>query len=227
LGNRIGVWLAAGPGPARERLLAALACHTDIDLLGHCDAAEPSLERRLAASNAQVLLIDWPAPRRGRGLAALRRYASLAPRVLVLVDEPTDGLAETVMRHRLRGFLLKNSSPQECQRAITRVHEGEIWVPRAMLAAAVTGLVDERAARLTVDAARDAARNRYTLRERQIVGLVRQGMTNKQIGLELGIAEDTVKKHLQNVYDKAGVRRRSLLALARFFSSSREAGWSS
>lgn len=227
MGGTVKVWLASAPGPARERLIAALGCHPDIDLLGHCDAAEPSLERRLAAGTPQVLLIDWPLPRRGRGLAALCRYSSLAPRVLVLVEKPMEGLVETVMRHRLHGFLLKDSAPQECRRAIGRVCEGEIWVPRAMLAAAVTGLVDERAARLTVDSARDAARNRYTLRERQIVGLVRQGMTNKQIGLELGIAEDTVKKHLQNVYDKAGVRRRSLLALARFFSSSREAGWSS
>lgn len=50
-----------------------------------------------------------------------------------------------------------------------------------------------------------------TSREQQIVRLLLQGMTNKQIAQTLGIAEDTVKKHLQHVYKKLGVRRRALL----------------
>lgn len=50
-----------------------------------------------------------------------------------------------------------------------------------------------------------------TDRERQIIDLLLQGMTNKQIAKTLGIAEDTVKKHLQHVYKKLGVRRRALL----------------
>ena len=58
-----------------------------------------------------------------------------------------------------------------------------------------------------------ATTTQFTTREQQIVILVREGMTNKQIGRELGIVEDTVKKHLQHIYDKIGVRRRALLAL--------------
>jgi DNA-binding CsgD family transcriptional regulator len=45
--------------------------------------------------------------------------------------------------------------------------------------------------------------------------LLTQGMTNKQIANKLGIAEDTVKKHLQHVYKKLGVRRRALLIIDR------------
>jgi DNA-binding CsgD family transcriptional regulator len=54
-----------------------------------------------------------------------------------------------------------------------------------------------------------------TGREREIVGLLLQGMTNKQIAQTLGIAEDTVKKHLHHVYKKLGVRRRALLIVDR------------
>jgi DNA-binding CsgD family transcriptional regulator len=54
-----------------------------------------------------------------------------------------------------------------------------------------------------------------TDRELQIVRLLTQGMTNKQIANRLGIAEDTVKKHLQHVYKKLGVRRRALLIIDR------------
>jgi RNA polymerase sigma factor (sigma-70 family) len=52
-----------------------------------------------------------------------------------------------------------------------------------------------------------------TAREQQIVQLLMQGMTNKRIGQQLGIVEDTVKKHLQHIYDKLGVRRRALVIL--------------
>ena len=52
-----------------------------------------------------------------------------------------------------------------------------------------------------------------TGRESQVVAHVRQGFTNKEIARRLGIQEDTVKKHLQAVFGKLGVRRRALLAL--------------
>jgi DNA-binding NarL/FixJ family response regulator len=53
-----------------------------------------------------------------------------------------------------------------------------------------------------------------TPRERQVLALLLQGMTNKQIALALDIEEDTVKKHLQHIYDKMAVRRRALVMIA-------------
>lgn len=52
-----------------------------------------------------------------------------------------------------------------------------------------------------------------TDRERQIMALLLRGLTNKEIAGHLGIVEDTVKKHLQHVYSKLGVRRRALIIL--------------
>jgi DNA-binding CsgD family transcriptional regulator len=54
-----------------------------------------------------------------------------------------------------------------------------------------------------------------TEREQEIVRFRRRGRTNKQIAHRLGIVEDTVKKHLQHIYDKLGVRRRALVMLDR------------
>jgi DNA-binding CsgD family transcriptional regulator len=59
------------------------------------------------------------------------------------------------------------------------------------------------------------ARHPCTDREREIVELLRNGLTNKQIAQQLGIMEETVKKHLQHIYDKFGVRRRALVMLGR------------
>jgi DNA-binding NarL/FixJ family response regulator len=60
--------------------------------------------------------------------------------------------------------------------------------------------------------ASDAARS-CTHREKQVVQLLRQALTNKQIAQQLGITEDTVKKHLLHIYNKLGVRRRTLVML--------------
>jgi DNA-binding NarL/FixJ family response regulator len=134
--------------------------------------------------------------------------------VLVLVQAPTMAIVAGILRHRLHGYLRFDSSPEECGRAITRVLEGEVWIPRSRLAGSLAELLQEREARQTADlSASQASPGPFTTREREIVLLVRQGMTNKQIGHELGIVEDTVKKHLQHIYDKIGVRRRSMLGV--------------
>lgn len=52
-----------------------------------------------------------------------------------------------------------------------------------------------------------------TRREAEVAALLRRGCTNKEIGQQLGIQEDTVKKHLQAVYGKLGVHRRALVAI--------------
>ena len=63
--------------------------------------------------------------------------------------------------------------------------------------------------------AQPTAREVCTTREQEIIQLLMQGMTNKQIAQTLGIAEETVKKHLHHVYKKLGVPRRALLMVAR------------
>jgi DNA-binding CsgD family transcriptional regulator len=73
---------------------------------------------------------------------------------------------------------------------------------------------DRRRQAQDVEQLADASRL-CTSREHQAAQLVLRGMTNKQIARSLGIAEDTVKKHLHRVYMKLGVRRRALLIVER------------
>jgi len=88
-------------------------------------------------------------------------------------------------------------------------------MPRALLAQALSDLLRAPgcdAAELHCASA-DAADDTLTRRETQIVELLRQGLTNKEIARRLGIMEDTVKKHLQSVFGKLGVHRRALVML--------------
>jgi DNA-binding NarL/FixJ family response regulator len=158
---------------------------------------------------ADVLLIDerWLARLDGRSVRKLRARQP-GPRVLVLCDRACSALAEDIVRNRFQGFLLTSGAVDSCVKAIRAVTHGELWMPRAVL--------EELLARPQAhddELSETGAAASLTRRERQVVGYVRRGLTNKQIGDALGIREDTVKKHLLNCYAKLGVCRRSQLLL--------------
>jgi DNA-binding NarL/FixJ family response regulator len=211
----ISLWLASGSSQFRQSLNSCLERNPQFLLVGQSNADVEPLATQLNARRTDILLVDWPAPaRRARDVQTPRQLAALAPRVLVLVAAPTMGIVAGVLRNRLHGYLQFDSTPEECGRAISRVRDGEVWIPRSRLAASLAELLLERDARQAADISRSkASAGLFTTREREIVLLVRKGMTNKQIGHELGIVEDTVKKHLQHIYDKIGVRRRSVLVM--------------
>ncbi len=144
------------------------------------------------------------------------RFAGL--RVLLIAHDLSPELHEKVLRCHFHGVIAEKCLRQECLHAIRAICHDEIWLPRAVLSRLVARAMDNCALGDTLpldQPARvaDAPGDRLSRRERQIVALVRRGLTNKEIARNLYIMEDTVKKHLQNVFGKLGVRRRTLVAL--------------
>ena len=139
-------------------------------------------------------------------------------RVLLLWDEICHALVTDVLRNRFNGFLLTTCRPDVCLKAIRAVNEGELWLSRASLAMAVVdlqGLSEPGDVGASADACPVGVSEMLTPRELQVVAHLRRGCINKEIAQELGIMEDTVKKHLQSVFAKLGVRRRALVAMRR------------
>jgi DNA-binding NarL/FixJ family response regulator len=130
-----------------------------------------------------------------------RRAADL--HILLLCDKEPG--CEPVLSRGMCGCLAIEAPPGTWLRAVAAVGRGELWLPRAMLQQAAIAAARSSATALRLEG--------LTPRERQTVGLVREGLSNKQIARRLGIGEDTVKKHLQNVFAKLGVHRRALVAL--------------
>ena len=128
-------------------------------------------------------------------------------RVLLLCDRAGTGLVEVIVRNHFHGYLLASSAPATCVKAIRTVSQGELWLPRALLERAIfesAQPADHDDVMLDLEA-------NLTRREGQTVEYLCQGLTNRQIGRKLGIKEDTVKKHLYNVYGKLGVHCRTQL----------------
>ena len=199
--------------------LSKLACESGIEIMG-----EPVMDATCLATCVEhhlpkVLLLDRALLDR-LDQQSLRRIheQSQHVRVLLLWDEVCHGLVTDVLRNRFHGFLLATCLPQICLKAIRAVSQGELWLSRASLAMAVAdllGLSDPGDVGASADALRVDASEALTPRESQVVALLRQGCINKEIAQELGIREDTVKKHLQSVFAKLGVHRRTLVALRR------------
>lgn len=138
--------------------------------------------------------------------------------ILLVAQAPTPELYDEVLRCHFRGVLPANCPPGACPNAVRAICQGEIWLPRAMLSKMAARVMDARVFGQTLLPYPAAARatkasNVLSRREKEIVELLRQGLTNKEIARQLSIMEDTVKKHLQNVFGKLGVRRRTLVAL--------------
>jgi len=176
---------------------------------------------RLRASVEQqlpeVLLLDKALLDRldAESMRAMRAYCENM-RVILLWDEFCNGLIVDVLRHRFHGFLLTTCLPEVSLKAIRAVSRGELWLSRAALANAIAQLLPAPGridAAKPLQSARSGTAHTLTRREQQIVELLRQGCTNKEIAHDLGVMEDTVKKHLQSVFAKLGVHRRALVAL--------------
>lgn len=149
-------------------------------------------------------------------LARLQRGSAVL-HVMLMARYATPRLCDEVLRCRFHGVLPGDCSAETCERALRAVCAGEIWLPRAHLSRVVargmaTSRYDDDAGPLR-QAPRASTHGALSRREQQVADFLHHGLTNKEIAGRLGIMEDTVKKHLQNIFEKLGVRRRMLVAL--------------
>jgi DNA-binding NarL/FixJ family response regulator len=158
------------------------------------------------AHTADVMVMDARMPRLD-GVAATRqiRQAGDRPRVLMLTTFDLDEYAFAALKAGASGFLLKDVPPEELLFAIRAVHSGD-----AVVAPSTTRrLLDRFAPMLPASEARAAAElDELTERERQVLILVAQGLSNAELAKRLFVSEATVKTHVGRILAKLGLRDR-------------------
>ncbi len=152
-----------------------------------------------------VILMDISMPGID-GLEATRRIKAEIPyvRIVILTVSESDHSLFDAIKSGAQGYLLKNVQPQELLNTLSAVVRGEASISGAM------------AARLLQDLAREtrpaspppAPVARLTQREQEVLRLVAQGKSNKEIASALNIAENTVKNHLKNILEKLHLENR-------------------
>jgi len=100
----------------------------------------------------------------------------------------------------VRGYLRDISNLEQFVRAISAVSQEEIWAERRVLTKVVARLSSK---------IKPCPKNRLTEREKEIINLVIDGLSNKQIAGRLFITERTVKTHLGNIFSKVGINNRT------------------
>lgn len=188
----------------REGVVHSLMGEQDLDVVGEAGTGEEAI-RLVTELLPDVLLLDIGMPGDG-GLVAAERVAASCPltRVLMLtVSENPDDLMRA-LRAGARGYLLKGVPAQGLVFAVRSVKAGEVFISPALASTILYEMTREDPADPLGD---------LTERERQILELVGRGLTNREIGETLFLAEKTVKHYMTNVLQKLHVRTRIEAAL--------------
>jgi DNA-binding NarL/FixJ family response regulator len=186
------------------------------DLVASCANGEECL-KAIRTFEPDVALIDMHMPI-SNGLEILRTVTREMPctRIVLLAASLSDREIDAAIDGGAFGVMLKESAPEaliDCVRSVAADHK---WLPRSRANEAAV-----RARQRCEDATRlDDA---LTHREREVMRLVSDGLSNKEVGRKLNVAEGTVKVHLSSIYEKLGVNNRTTLAnLARTYLDQRD-----
>ncbi|WP_107772873.1 response regulator [Nocardioides sediminis] len=183
-----------------ERLLAG---EPDIEVVGSAADGDEAVQE-VRRTRPDVVLMDLQMPGTDGVTATRRIVAEGGPDVLVLTSFSDAERIVAALDAGAVGYLLKDADPEDVVAGVRAVSRGESPLhPRA-----ARQLLGARQSTQAGQAAPD-----LTPREREVLGLVRQGLANKQIARRLGISERTVKAHLTSVFARIGVVDRTQAAL--------------
>jgi DNA-binding NarL/FixJ family response regulator len=198
----IRILVADDHAVVRQGLRSFLSLQDDMEVVGEAEDGAQAVE---AAERLRpdVVLMDMVMPGVD-GVEAIRRIRELGPetRVVVLTSYADDTKVVPAVRAGAAGYLLKDVQPAELAAAIRTVAGGG-----ALLAPEVTARVLQE---ITAGGTPDPG---LTPREREVLGLLARGLTNRQIAAELVVSEKTVKTHVSSILGKLGLPDRTQAAL--------------
>jgi DNA-binding NarL/FixJ family response regulator len=204
VGDAIRVLLVDDHAVVREGLRTFLELQDGIEIAGEAADGEAAI-REAERLHPDVILMDLVMPKLD-GVGAMQELRRRLPsiRVIVLTSFMQDERLLPAIQAGAAGYLLKNVEPAELARAVRAAHAGGTLLDPTVASRLVEAIAQPRG---------EEPRERLTAREREVLGLIALGRSNKRIALELGIAEKTVKTHVGHLLAKLGVPDRTQAAL--------------
>ena len=197
----ISVLVAAEVCFYREGLALFLEQHPSITVLGTAITRHDTIDM-VRAQRPDVVLLDMSMP---DSLDAVRTVGSLdrPPYVVALAVWETEREVIACAEAGIAGYVPREGSLNDLVRTIESVARGELIVSPRMAASLM-----RRVATLASATAAGLRAVELTMREREIVQLIEQGLSNKQLAARLGIEIATAKNHVHNILDKLQINRR-------------------
>lgn len=208
--NRIKVLVVDDHALFRRGITAALAHQENLEVVGEASNGLEAIEKAEETA-PDVILMDLNMPQCS-GLEATQALQTKMPQVNILVLTVSESEADlfAAMKFGAKGYILKNTEPEELVHAIFHISQGGVIISPLMATKLLTEF-REPSAKLEGKLAREAEAN-LSPREGEVLQLVAQGATNKQIADSLFISENTVKTHLRNIMEKLHLANRSQAA---------------
>jgi DNA-binding NarL/FixJ family response regulator len=214
--------LLADSRPLQSQLLAAALREQGFGVL--CCLPEPGAMLQFVERNPFDVLV-MNSPHNVADLPGLRTVHLTTPQLakIVLLDGDSRDAVVQAFRSGARGiFCLADSSFAALCECIQRVNRGEIWASGRQLGY----LLDSVCQTPLLQVLTSAGEKLLTSREEQVVALVADGLSNRNIANELGLSEHTVKKYLIRIFDKLGISNRvDLVLYAVHHGTPAQPGW--
>jgi DNA-binding NarL/FixJ family response regulator len=171
-----------------------------IKILAEASSAEEALDV-VRDHQPDVMLVDIDLP----GMNGVQLVRELAPRmpnckIVMLTGSTRNEDVVAAIRNGAAGYLTKDMAPDALIRALKGIREGDLPMPRRLAAQLVKHLLKPSAS---------ANHGGLSEREQEVLRLVADGLTDREIGTALGISPRTVGRHVGNILAKLGVRNRS------------------
>jgi NarL family two-component system response regulator LiaR len=202
--NPIRILIADDHPVVREGLRGLVATEPGMLVIGEASDGVEAVERSCALK-PDIILLDLAMPHKD-GLTAISEIKTAAPdaRILVLTSFAEDSKIFPAIKAGANGYLLKDSSPQELLQAIHKVYNGE-----SPLDSHVAKKIVERISQPEGSRTEDL----LTEREKQVLRLVAQGLSNEEIAEKIVTTERTVRSHVSSILEKLQLENRTQAAL--------------
>jgi two-component system response regulator NreC len=197
----INILIADDHAIVRTGLRALLTSEPGLQLVGEATGGYEAIEL-VGKTRPDILILDLSMPDLD-GIAVTRQLQSQYPDlcILILTVHEDEAMLREAIRAGASGYIVKHAAEAELIAAINTIRRGDLYVDPAMLRVL---LVESPKPRTEQPASPDP----LTPRETDVLKLIVQGYTNRQVGEELGISVRTVEGHRANLLEKLGLRTR-------------------
>ncbi len=189
----------------REGIRSFLSTQSGIEVVGEADDGIKALELSLSKT-PDVILMDLKMPNLD-GIAATRAIKEKLPhiKILVITSFADDEQVFPAIKSGASGYLLKDSSPHQLLQAILDVYHGESSLHPVIASKLLSEFSGPSPKKKELD--------RLSVRELEVLRMIAQGMSNRDISENLNLSENTVRSHTSNILTKLHLENRTQASL--------------
>ena len=202
----INVLLVDDDGLMRSSLQIILDMNEDIKVIDTCANGDEACKKMQSLSNVDVILMDIRMPICD-GVLATKKILQIRKdvKIIILTTFDDDEYIFEALKYGAKGYLLKNLSPDKIIEAVKVVHEGNLLV-HPSVAGKLSSMLQKESNNFL---------DQYDLTdsEKQIMTLIADGCTNKEIAEKIFLSEGTVKNKITDILQKLSLRDRTQIAI--------------